>query len=50
MIDRLKEIKNNLIVNAEYMKLVLNNLDFIKDKKLNSNKIKHKKIWLKMLF
>lgn len=47
MIDRFKRIKNEMIVNLEYTKLLINNLDKIK---INSNKLKNKRQWLKRLF
>tara|TARA_R110000822_G_scaffold2241_7_gene10805 strand:- start:7100 stop:7243 length:144 start_codon:yes stop_codon:yes gene_type:complete len=47
MIDRFKRIKNDMIINLEYTKLVINNLDSIK---IKSNKLKTKKQWLKRLY
>ncbi len=47
MIDRVKRVKNEIIINLEYTKLVINNLDNIK---IKSNKLKNKRQWLKRLF
>lgn len=47
MIDRFNRIKNEMIINLEYTKLVINNLDNIK---IKSNKLKNKRQWLKRLF
>ena len=47
MIDRFKRIKNDMIINLEYTKLVINNLDSIK---IKSNKLKTKKQWLRKLY
>ena len=47
MIDRFKRVKNEIIINLEYTKLVINNLDNIK---IKSNKLKNKRQWLKRLF
>ena len=49
MIDRFKIIKKNMILNLSYMSLVIKDIDNIKDKKLNSNKL-NKKSWLKRLY
>lgn len=49
MIDKLKRIKNTITINLSYMQLVIKNIEQIKDKKLNSNKL-NKKSWLKRLY
>tara|TARA_B110000858_G_scaffold26555_1_gene27691 strand:- start:4198 stop:4347 length:150 start_codon:yes stop_codon:yes gene_type:complete len=49
MIDRLKIIKKNMIINLGYMGLVIKDIENIKDKRLNSNKL-NKKSWLKRLY
>ncbi len=38
-----------MIINLSYMSLVIKDIDNIKDKKLNSNKL-NKKSWLKRLY
>lgn len=45
--SRFKRIKNDMIINLEYTKLVINNLDSIK---IKSNKLKTKKQWLRKLY
>ena len=49
MIDRLNIIKKNMIINLAYMVLVIKDIENIKDKRLNSNKL-NKKSWLKRLY
>ena len=49
MIDRLKIIKKNMLINLSYMSLVINDIENIKDKRLNSNKL-NKKSWLRKLY
>ena len=49
MIDRLNIIKKNMIINLGYMALVIKDIENIKDKRLNSNKL-NKKSWLKRLY
>jgi len=49
MIEKLKIIKSNMIINLEYMTLVIKDIENNKDKRLNSNKL-NKKSWLKRLF
>ena len=49
MIDRLKLIKRNMMLNLNYMSLVIKDIENIKDKRLNSNKL-NKKSWLRKLF
>ena len=49
MIDRLNIIKKNMIINLSYMSLVIKDIENIKDKRLNSNKL-NKKSWLKRLY
>ena len=49
MIDRLKIIKKNMLINLSYMSLVIKDIENIKDKRLNSNKL-NKKSWLKRLY
>ena len=44
-----KKIKNNIIVNLQYMDFVIKSLEQIKDKRLTSNKL-NKKSWLKRLY
>jgi hypothetical protein len=48
--SRFKLIKSEMTINLSYMQLVLKGLDSIKDTRLNSNKLKTKKQWLKRLF
>jgi hypothetical protein len=49
MIDRLKIIKKNMLINLSYMSLVIKDIENIKDKRLNSNKL-NKKSWLRKLY
>ena len=49
MIDRLKIIKKNMMINLSYMSLVIKDIENIKDKRLNSNKL-NKKSWLRKLY
>jgi hypothetical protein len=49
MIEKLNIIKRNMIINLNYMSLVIKDIENIKDKRLNSNKL-NKKTWLKRLF
>ena len=49
MIRDFKRVKNKLVVNLSYMNLVIKNIDLIKDKRLNSNKL-NKKSWLRKLY
>ena len=45
--SRLISIKNDIIVNASYIKLVINNTDKLD---LNSYKLKDKRQWLRRLY
>jgi len=45
--SRFISIKNDIILNANYIKLVINNID---QAELNSYKLKDKRQWLKRLF
>lgn len=47
MIDRFKRIKKEMIINLEYTKLVIKNIE---DIKIKSNKLNKKRQWLKRLF
>lgn len=49
MIDIAKDIKADIIINLSHMSIVIKSLDKIKDKRLNSNKLKRKS-WLKRLY
>ena len=49
MIDRFKIVKKNMVLNVNYMSLVIKDIENIKDKRLNSNKL-NRKTWLKMLY
>jgi hypothetical protein len=49
MIELLKILKRDMIINLNYMGLVIKDIENIKDKRLNSNKL-NKKTWLKRLF
>tara|TARA_R100000655_G_C3000062_1_gene194280 strand:+ start:23386 stop:23538 length:153 start_codon:yes stop_codon:yes gene_type:complete len=50
MIENLKKIKEDIIINLSYMRQVLKSLEAIEDKRLNSNKLKSKKTWLSRLY
>tara|TARA_R110002153_G_scaffold3274_1_gene16078 strand:- start:1613 stop:1762 length:150 start_codon:yes stop_codon:yes gene_type:complete len=49
MIEKLKLIKKNMLINLTFMGLVIKDIEGIKDKRLNSNKL-NKKSWLKRLY
>tara|TARA_R110000744_G_scaffold36130_4_gene83531 strand:- start:1275 stop:1424 length:150 start_codon:yes stop_codon:yes gene_type:complete len=49
MIEIAKDIKTDLILNLAQLNLVIQSIDKIKDKRLNSNKLKRKS-WLKKLY
>lgn len=48
--SKFSQLKDDIIVNLSYMSMVLKGLDSIKDKRLNSNKLKNKRQWLKMWY
>ena len=49
MIDDFKRLKNKIMINLQYVNLVVKSLETIKDNRLTSNKLKRKS-WLKKLY
>jgi hypothetical protein len=49
MIEDFKRLKNKIMINLQYVNLVVKSLETIKDNRLTSNKLKRKS-WLKKLY